>query len=173
MFHEQEGMNKMTKLRLLKYLTIADLLTAFGNFLGVAKRQLSVHVDGDQSYEVLCIVQSFITTTASLWMFYWMMAISIYYLYHAAAENGAAKAETWMKRLPVHAFFWGFPGIFHFYTSVYSVKGHKISFELLRSQQKCTAFNCEIFLCLNSAYQLIKVELIGQVNFIGIVGSIR
>ncbi|XP_033764215.1 G-protein coupled receptor 157-like isoform X2 [Pecten maximus] len=78
---------------LLVCLTVADIFTAYGNFISTF-RWLSNGNIGTKN-DGFCIVQSFITTTSALSSFFWTTTIAIY-LYSAVAlrANIAKKLGT-------------------------------------------------------------------------------
>ena len=69
--------------RLLLYLTISDLLVACGNLMGTLRYVAEYHnqpvIPADMNTkDMICVVQSFITTTANMWSFFWTTAIAIH-----------------------------------------------------------------------------------------------
>ena len=69
--------------RLLLYLTVSDLFVACANLAGTVRYVLVYNIDHITFYcsvgcDEFCIVQSFITSTASMWSFFWMTTIAIH-----------------------------------------------------------------------------------------------
>lgn len=83
--------------RILVYISIADFLIAGGNLLGVWL------VDENNN---ACKAQSFISTCASLWSFFWTVFLGIY-MYTAVARQRGNKADEMMKFF--HIIGWGLP----------------------------------------------------------------
>ncbi|XP_074655258.1 G-protein coupled receptor 157-like [Tubulanus polymorphus] len=105
---------------LLVWLCIADLVTATGNLIGVARYIYLYHTlhkrvifeednTADCQYPGLldvCIVQSFMTTCSSMMSFFWTCAISIYFIAAVVGRNNRLA-----DRLVVHfhVFCWSVP----------------------------------------------------------------
>lgn len=100
---------RVTSRRLLCYLSLADLLTAVFNMVGVlSSREDLEHTDaaGKPSPTTLCIVQSYVNTFSSMASFFWTVAIALY-LYLSLARNnplGAERSVPWL-----HIFSWIVP----------------------------------------------------------------
>ena len=95
--------------KLLVYLSIADLLTAFGNLLGIiwyyAYRDDEdlVHTFGSL---FLCKFQSGLTIFSSISSFFWTVAIAVY-LHLSIVKNNHALADRFV--LPFHVICWLLP----------------------------------------------------------------
>lgn len=88
---------RSTSRRILVYICIADFLIAGSNLFGMWR--------GDAG-EVLCKAQSFVTTTASLWSFFWTAFLAIF-LYITVAKKKRNIAELCLKVF--HVIAWGVP----------------------------------------------------------------
>jgi len=69
--------------RMLLYLTVSDLFVACANLAGTVRYGLLYTTDHITFYcsvgcDDFCIVQSFITSTASMWSFFWTTIIAIH-----------------------------------------------------------------------------------------------
>lgn len=71
--------------RLLLYLTVSDLIVAFGNLAGTVRYVIvyTTYTDHITFYcsvgcDDFCIVQSFITSTAAMWSYFWTTTIAIH-----------------------------------------------------------------------------------------------
>lgn len=71
--------------RLLLYLTVSDLIVAFGNLAGTVRYMIvyTTYTDHITFYcsvgcDDFCIVQSFITSTAAMWSYFWTTTIAIH-----------------------------------------------------------------------------------------------
>ena len=93
---------RSTSRRILVYISIADLFIAGSNLVGVWHR----HSEPDGKRDVLCEAQSFVTTTASLWSFFWTTFLAAF-MYMTVAKKKRNKAEIMLKVF--HAFGWGIP----------------------------------------------------------------
>lgn len=91
--------------KILVYISIADFLIAAGNLLGfwIHHAQLSSKND---FFDKLCEGQSFVTTTASLWSFFWTVYLAIF-LYMVVVKKQRMIAEKSMTIF--HFFAWGIP----------------------------------------------------------------
>jgi len=89
---------RSTSRRILVYISIADFFIAGGNLFGVWRR----HEGSDH----LCVAQSFVTTTACLWSFFWTTFLAAF-MYITVAKKQRNKAEILLKIF--HAFGWGIP----------------------------------------------------------------
>lgn len=89
---------RSTSRRILVYISIADFFIAGSNLVGVWHR----HTKSD----VLCKAQSFVTTTACLWSFFWTTFLAAF-MYMTVAKKKRNKAEIMLKVF--HAFGWGIP----------------------------------------------------------------
>ena len=89
---------RSTSRRILVYISIADFFIAGSNLVGVWHR----HAEND----VLCEAQSFVTTTACLWSFFWTTFLAAF-MYMTVAKKKRNKAEIMLKVF--HAFGWGIP----------------------------------------------------------------
>lgn len=83
--------------RILVYISIADFFIAGGNLLGVWL------VDENSN---ACKAQSFISTCASLWSFFWTVFLGLY-MYTAVASKQGNKADVMVKFF--HVIGWGVP----------------------------------------------------------------
>ena len=95
--------------RLLVFLTIADILTAFGYILGTAN---FLRLDHDKriSTDPICEVQSFITTFSSLASFAWTSIIAVH-LYLVIRKQKDFLGRRMIKIL-YHFIGWVLPGIY-------------------------------------------------------------
>lgn len=91
---------RSTSRRILVYISVADFLIAGGYLTGAWQND---HGDGGI---VLCKAQSFVSTTASLWSFFWTTFLAIY-LYVTIVRKQRDKAETLLKAF--HFIAWGIP----------------------------------------------------------------
>ena len=89
---------RSTSRRILVYISIADLLITASNLFGVWRR----HKRSDN----ICIAQSFISTCASLWSFFWTTFLAVF-MFTTVAKKQRHKAEIMLKVF--HAFGWGIP----------------------------------------------------------------
>lgn len=83
--------------RILIYISIADFFIAGTNVIGVW------HHGGDDNY---CKAQSFVSTTACLWSFFWTTFLAAF-IYFVIAKKQRKKAEIMLKVF--HVFGWGVP----------------------------------------------------------------
>ena len=90
---------RSTSRRILVYISVADFLIAGGYLTGAWQN----HGEGGI---VLCKAQSFVSTTASLWSFFWTTFLAIY-LYVTIVRRQRDKAETLLKAF--HFIAWGIP----------------------------------------------------------------
>lgn len=94
--------------RLLFYLSCADAVNAFGNFIGVIRNlAITEHYSPCDSDDV-CIGQSFLTTSASLASFWWTFLAALnHFLYKRS--SGSFHLETRRNQVISHFAGWGFP----------------------------------------------------------------
>ncbi|VDH91429.1 G protein-coupled receptor 157 [Mytilus galloprovincialis] len=71
--------------RLLLYLTVSDLVVAIGNFIGTIRfiiiydnKPFYANSGEELASDSVCVVQSFISATGSMWSFCWNTAIAIH-----------------------------------------------------------------------------------------------
>lgn len=83
--------------RILVYISIADFFTALGNLFSVLHKEEGI---------TLCKVQSFVTTTSSLWSFFWTTFMAVF-LFFTVARRQPALAEKLLCGF--HIFAWGVP----------------------------------------------------------------
>lgn len=83
--------------RILVYISIADFFTAFGNMFSV------VH---DREQPLICKIQSFVTTTSSLWSFFWTTFMAVF-LFFTVARKQPSLAERLLCGFHICA--WGIP----------------------------------------------------------------
>ena len=95
--------------RLLVFLTIADILTAFGCILGTMN-VLLLDLDKRNSTDPICEVQSFITTFSSLASFAWTSIIAVH-LYLVIRKQKDFLGRRMIKIL-YHFIGWVLPGIY-------------------------------------------------------------
>lgn len=88
---------RSTSRRILVYISISDFLIAGGNLYGVWNPR-------DDS--ITCESQSFVTTCASLWSFFWTTFLAIF-MYTVVAKKQANKADKMLNFY--HIFGWGVP----------------------------------------------------------------
>ncbi|KAL3861110.1 hypothetical protein ACJMK2_007182 [Sinanodonta woodiana] len=104
--------------KLLLYLTLADILTAFGNLMGTIR--YLILKDGEKiannsgtifyyaSINEVCVIQSFITTFSNMASFFWTVVIAVYMftaVVHPSQVFKGVKAEC-----VYHLLSWGIPG---------------------------------------------------------------
>lgn len=83
--------------RILVYISIADFFIAAGNLLGIW--------EADENDRV-CKAQSFVTTCASLWSYFWTTFLGVF-MYTVVARKQGNKAATMLKFY--HIIGWGVP----------------------------------------------------------------
>lgn len=88
---------RSTSRRILVYISIGDFFIAGGNLFGVWQPR-------DDS--TVCRSQSFVTTCASLWSFFWTTFLAIF-MYTVVVKKKTNKAETMLKFY--HFIGWGVP----------------------------------------------------------------
>lgn len=88
---------RSTSRRILVYISMGDFFIAGGNLFGVWRRR-------DDS--TVCKSQSFVTTCASLWSFFWTTFLAIF-MYTVVVKKQADKAGTMLKFY--HIIGWGVP----------------------------------------------------------------
>ena len=93
---------RSTSRRILVYISVADFLIAGSYLTGVWQRN-HVHGDGGEDF---CQAQSFVSTTASLWSFFWTAFLAIF-LYVTIVKKLRDKAERLHKAF--HFIAWGIP----------------------------------------------------------------
>ena len=91
---------RSTSRKILVFISIGDFFIAGGNLLGVWL-PLSENTTTD-----ICKAQSFVTTCASLWSFFWTTFLSIF-MYTVVARKQTEKAAKMLKYF--HVFGWGIP----------------------------------------------------------------
>lgn len=91
--------------KILVYISMADFLTAGGNLLGFWINRAKLSCDKD-FLKTLCEGQSFVTSTATLWSFFWTVFLAIF-LYMVVVKKQRRIAETSLKIF--HFFAWGVP----------------------------------------------------------------
>ena len=91
--------------KILVYISMADFLIAGGNLLGfwIFRAQLSCDKD---FLKTLCEGQSFVSSTATLWSFFWTVFLAIF-LYMVVVKKQRRIAEKSLKIF--HFFAWGVP----------------------------------------------------------------
>ncbi|XP_068698552.1 G-protein coupled receptor 157-like isoform X1 [Montipora foliosa] len=92
---------RSTSRKILVYVSIADFLIAGGNIFGTW-----IPDPEEDGSVVLCKAQSFITTTATLWSFFWTAFLAVF-LYMAVAKKRRSTAEKILRFY--HLFAWGTP----------------------------------------------------------------
>lgn len=113
---------------ILLYITAADFLTAAGYFIILAS-------DG-KSDDDGCVVQSFVTTTASMISFFWTCCLALYL--HAVAVNSNEELGTNIIRV-FHCISWSIPVLITTAAAVARVLG--------RSCRRSTGEWCWIKIC--------------------------
>ena len=103
---------------LLGFLTVADLANALGNFTGAIRYLIKygglVTVEEASSAcqrdsDVVCIAQSFITTSACMASFWWTFFLTLHhFLLHVV---GTSFLENKIWKVIVHVFAWALPGL--------------------------------------------------------------
>lgn len=91
--------------KILVYISMADFLIAAGNLLGFWIHHAQFSSNND-FFNKLCEGQSFVTTTASLWSFFWTVYLAIF-LYMVVVKKKRMIAEKSMTIF--HFFAWGIP----------------------------------------------------------------
>ncbi|XP_063409377.1 G-protein coupled receptor 157-like [Mytilus trossulus] len=107
--------------RLLIYLTVSDLVVAIGNFIGTIRfiaiygrtpiysisARLYTFSDEELVSDNVCVVQSFIRTTGSMWSFCWNTAIAI----HLCVALVYCRHGTWSWKVKIfcHSVCWILP----------------------------------------------------------------
>ena len=91
--------------KILVYISMADFLIAGGNLLGFWIFHAQLSIDNDVLNKV-CEGQSFVTSTATLWSFFWTVYLAIF-LYMVVVKKQRRIAEKSMKIF--HFFAWGIP----------------------------------------------------------------
>lgn len=89
---------RSTSRRILVYISIADFFIAGSNLFGVWREY--------EESDPLCKAQSFVSTCANLWSFFWTTFLAAF-MYITVAKKQRNKAETMLKVF--HAFGWGIP----------------------------------------------------------------
>lgn len=89
---------RSTSRRILVYISIADFFVATSNLVEVWRYS-------GQS-DIVCETQSFVSTCASLWSFFWTTFLAVF-LYTTVAKKKHHKAEIMLKVF--HVFGWGIP----------------------------------------------------------------
>ena len=113
-FLKWSDMRTMSR-RLLVFISIADLLTAIGNLLGLAgnldqlvtseTKNLSDYVT---FHPPLCVAQSFVTTTSSLSSFFWTCILAWYLYLSLVHMSPNTFRQAWHTAL-MHFIGWGIP----------------------------------------------------------------
>lgn len=98
--------------RLLLYLTVSDLFVACGNLAGTVRYVLVYTSDHITFYcsvgcDDFCIVQSFITSTASMWSFFWTTTIAIHLF--VALVFCRERQHPWPLKIFTHIVCWLIP----------------------------------------------------------------
>ena len=107
--------------RLLIYLTVSDLFVAIGNFIGTIRfiaiyGSTPIYSNSAKFYafsgeelagDKVCVVQSFIRTTGSMWSFCWNTAIAI----HLCFALVYCRHGTWSRKVKIfcHSVCWLLP----------------------------------------------------------------
>ncbi|XP_052083083.1 G-protein coupled receptor 157-like isoform X3 [Mytilus californianus] len=100
--------------RLLLYLTVSDLFVAIGNFIGTIRfigiydsKPLYANFGEEFASDNVCIVQSFISATGSMWSFCWNTAIAIHlWVALVYCRNGT---WSWKVKIFCHSVCWLLP----------------------------------------------------------------
>lgn len=90
---------RSTSRKILVFISIGDFFIAGGNLWGVWLAR-------NDHTTIPCKAQSFVTTCASLWSFFWTTFLSIF-MYTAVARRQAEKADKMLRYF--HIFGWGIP----------------------------------------------------------------
>lgn len=126
--------------RLLVFLTIADILTAFGYIIGTVN---FLRLDADQrtTTDPMCVAQSFITTFSSLSSFGWTSIIAIH-LYLLIRAHRNFESDRLMKAL---YFTIGciFPGDIFFL--IFNQLHGALFFNIICIKKLFCAFFCQFF----------------------------
>ncbi|XP_074654063.1 G-protein coupled receptor 157-like [Tubulanus polymorphus] len=115
--------------RLVVYLTVADLLTAIGNLVGMT-RYVVLSNEGrigcgkvDDLREI-CVVQSALTTYSAMCSLFWTVALAVYLYMNIACR------DAWRARRSVlycHIVSWGIPGVIVLTAAIGNVLGDDLS----------------------------------------------
>lgn len=90
---------RSTSRKILGYISFADFCLAASALEGVWRPEMT-------SSDILCKAQSFVTTTASLWSFFWTTFLAVF-LYMIVVKKKRREAEIMFKVF--HVFGWGIP----------------------------------------------------------------
>lgn len=96
--------------RLLLYLTFSDWLVALGIFIGTVRylREYrdGIHITCPESCNV-CVVQSFVTTVANMWSYFWNTTIAIHlFIALVYCRHGT---HPWTIKIFTHTICWFVP----------------------------------------------------------------
>ncbi|CAG2243028.1 GPR157 [Mytilus edulis] len=100
--------------RLLLYLTVSDLVVAIGNFIGTIRfiiiydnKPFYANSGEELASDSVCVVQSFISATGSMWSCCWNTAIAI----HLCVALVYCKNGTWSWKVKIfcHSVCWLLP----------------------------------------------------------------
>jgi G protein-coupled receptor 157 len=98
--------------KLLLSLTVADLLTAFGNSIGSIRYLVLKSKGGDcellLASDSVCVVQSFITTYSSMASFFWTSIIA-FHIYMQIIHRSSGM-RTGLMLIGYQVLCWGVPG---------------------------------------------------------------
>nr|XP_022343780.1 G-protein coupled receptor 157-like [Crassostrea virginica] len=116
--------------RLLLYLTIADLMTAVGNLIGIVRYVLREETEyiverEEMKYnctttDTVCVLQSVVTTFSNLASFFWTTIIMIHILMTLFTQQEWSK---FANRVIYHIVAWGVPLVITFLAIWYDVLG--------------------------------------------------
>lgn len=113
--------------RLLIYLTVSDLLVAFGNFGGTIRykavfgdKEFSLNCTMDTQCDLFCVVQSFVCATASMWSFFWNTAIAIHIC--VALVYCRHGSWPWKMKIFTHSVCWLVPCRYCLYMSTKKIR---------------------------------------------------
>lgn len=112
--------------KLLLSLTVADLLTAFGNSIGSIRYLVLKSKGGDcellLASDSVCVVQSFITTYSSMASFFWTSIIA-FHIYMQIIHRSSGM-RTGLMLIGYQVLCWGVPGIITITASGLDVLGN-------------------------------------------------
>ncbi|VDI64674.1 Hypothetical predicted protein [Mytilus galloprovincialis] len=115
--------------RLLLYLTVSDLVVAIGNFIGTIRfiiiydnKPFYANSGEELASDSVCVVQSFISATGSMWSFCWNTAIAI----HLCVALVYCKNGTWSWKVKIfcHSVCWLLP---RKYIDINRLGGHVVA----------------------------------------------
>ena len=97
--------------RLLLYLTLSDWLVAVANFVGTVRYLVryedGIFVNCQEKCDVVCVAQSFVTTVANMWSYFWNTVIAIHlFIALVYCRHGT---HPWTLKIFTHTVCWFVP----------------------------------------------------------------